>query len=201
MSDTMPQEFTHCSECAQQYPHTELIRYRDDRICPNCKESYFQRVRDAWEGGETPQSTGLNYASIASRFSASIVDGLIMGLFQMLLNLVFLGSLLGTIGLAKIPEHMLAGSVIVSMLSVGIGVAYYVLFLGLKGATPGKMLLRIKVVRPDGQPITYRQAFWRYIGTMISALILLIGYFMAFYDVEKRTLHDRIAGTRVIDAD
>jgi uncharacterized RDD family membrane protein YckC len=201
MSDTIPQERTQCSVCAQHYPQIELIRYHNDRICPNCKESYFQRVQDAWEGQETPCSSGLNYASIGSRFSASIVDGLILGVCQMSLNLMFIGNLLGNIDTEKVNGQMMTGSLMVTMLSLCIGVAYYVFFLGSKGATPGKMLLKIKVVNPDGQPITYNQAFWRYIGTMISTLTLLIGYFMAFTDIERRTLHDRIAGTRVIDAD
>jgi uncharacterized RDD family membrane protein YckC len=76
---------------------------------------------------------------------------------------------------------------------------YYVLFLGWKGATPGKMLLKIKVVRPDGSPISYGTAFLRYIGVFISSIILGIGYIMAFFDKENRTLHDRIAGTRVVE--
>jgi hypothetical protein len=34
---------------------------------------------------------------------------------------------------------------------------------------------------------------------LVSRLSLLFGYIMAINDDEKRTLHDRIAGTRVID--
>jgi uncharacterized RDD family membrane protein YckC len=118
---------------------------------------------------------------------------------QMCLNLVLVGSLLGAAySKPEAATQALGGSMIVTLLSLIIGVAYYVFFIGWKGATPGKMLLKIKVVRPDGQPVGYGQSFLRYIGYMASSIILGIGYLMAIWDDEKRALHDRIASTRVI---
>ncbi|HET6371045.1 MAG TPA: RDD family protein, partial [Nitrospiria bacterium] len=38
----------------------------------------------------------------------------------------------------------------------------------------------------------------RYFAEILSGIILCIGYIMAAFDDEKRALHDRICGTRVI---
>ena len=71
-------------------------------------------------------------------------------------------------------------------------------FLGKFGATPGKMACKLKVVRPDGERISYARALGRHFAEMLSGIILYIGYIMAAFDEEKRTLHDRICDTRVI---
>jgi uncharacterized RDD family membrane protein YckC len=38
----------------------------------------------------------------------------------------------------------------------------------------------------------------RHFAKILSGIILYIGYLMAFWDDEKRALHDRICSTRVI---
>jgi uncharacterized RDD family membrane protein YckC len=75
---------------------------------------------------------------------------------------------------------------------------YGIFFLGRFAATPGKMAIGAKVVREDGSRIGYGLATGRVFAEMISGLILLIGYIMAAFDEEKRTLHDRICSTRVV---
>ena len=41
-------------------------------------------------------------------------------------------------------------------------------------------------------------AFGRHFAKYLSAMILLIGYIMAAFDDQRRTLHDRICETRVV---
>lgn len=60
------------------------------------------------------------------------------------------------------------------------------------------MATSVKVVNEDGTPITMGRSALRYLAKMLSGLILCIGYIMAAFDEEKRTLHDRLCGTRVI---
>jgi len=185
-----------CTVCQRPFPENELVKYHNDLVCVQCKDSYFQHIRE----GITPESSAeLHYSSVRRRFAALWIDGLILMAVQMCLNLVLVGSLLGAAySKPEAAAQALGGSMIVTLLSLIIGVAYYVFFIGWKGATPGKMLLKIKVVRPDGQPVGYGQSFLRYIGYMASSIILGIGYLMAIWDDEKRALHDRIASTRVI---
>ncbi len=75
---------------------------------------------------------------------------------------------------------------------------YEVGFVGWRGQTPGKMLLGLKIIRADGGEVDYIKSFIRWIGKMISGLLLGIGYIMAAFTENKRALHDYIAGTRVV---
>jgi len=89
-----------------------------------------------------------------------------------------------------------------------------------RGQTVGKLLLRIRVVRPDGTPVTRRQAWLRAgvrfagvvvilgvtmsapaFGTLAYLLVAFIGYVPALVTVERTALHDLLARTRVIRAD
>ena len=66
------------------------------------------------------------------------------------------------------------------------------------GATPGKLLLRLRVVSANGT-VTSGRAFGRAFAEFVTFMVpLYIGYFMAAFDDEKRALHDRICDTRVI---
>ena len=84
------------------------------------------------------------------------------------------------------------------LLNVIVGCSYETFFIARLGATPGKMALGLKVVRPDGGPITVGRAAGRYFAKMISGMILMIGYIIAGFDSQKRALHDMICDTRVI---
>ncbi|TBH17451.1 RDD family protein [Thermus thermamylovorans] len=79
------------------------------------------------------------------------------------------------------------------------GWAYYVAFTALYGATPGKMALGLKVVRPDGRPVDWLTAFVREVpGKTLSALPLLLGYLWALFHPRRQTWHDLIADTLVV---
>jgi uncharacterized RDD family membrane protein YckC len=85
-------------------------------------------------------------------------------------------------------------------LSIAIGLAYEVYFLSTRAATPGKMVLGLKVIRADGGPISPALAAGRYFAVWLSYLTLCIGFIIAGFDREKRALHDHICLTRVIHA-
>lgn len=65
-------------------------------------------------------------------------------------------------------------------------------------ATIGKMALDIRVIDTDGHRLSSQKAIVRYLGKIISAVILMIGYIMAAFDSKKQALHDKIATTYVI---
>jgi uncharacterized RDD family membrane protein YckC len=75
---------------------------------------------------------------------------------------------------------------------------YSAFFVGTYGATPGKMVCRIKIVNADGSKVSYGKAIGRYFAELLNAFTLYIGYIIAAFDDEKRTLHDRICNTRVV---
>jgi uncharacterized RDD family membrane protein YckC len=62
------------------------------------------------------------------------------------------------------------------------------------------MALKVRVVRPDGSPITSGQAWGRAAMKMIFGCIWFADYLPAFFTQEKTTLHDLVASTRVVDS-
>lgn len=85
------------------------------------------------------------------------------------------------------------------ILAIIVGVSYPVLFIGLRGQTPGKMALGIKVVKPGRQAPGMGTAILREIlGKFLSGIALGLGYAWAGWDPCKQGWHDKIAGTYVI---
>lgn len=77
--------------------------------------------------------------------------------------------------------------------------AYYVAFTALYGATPGKMLLGIRVVKTDGRPVDWLTALMReVVGKTLSTLPLALGYLWAFFHPKRQAWHDLIADTLVV---
>lgn len=76
---------------------------------------------------------------------------------------------------------------------------YETVGVGLYGCTPGKAALGLRVVGPDGTvPIGVGRGLVRTLARMVSGMVLYIGYLMALWDDERRTLHDIMADTRVV---
>ncbi len=65
-------------------------------------------------------------------------------------------------------------------------------------ATPGKFLLRIYVTDMQGQKLSFWRAIGRYLGKIVSSLILNIGYLLALFTAKKQALHDLLAHTIVV---
>ena len=65
-------------------------------------------------------------------------------------------------------------------------------------ATPGKFLLRMYVTDMQGNPIGFWRALGRYLGKIVSSLILHLGYLLAAFTFKKQALHDILAHTLVI---
>jgi uncharacterized RDD family membrane protein YckC len=88
-------------------------------------------------------------------------------------------------------------SVTLLPLALLLGVLYHVYFWSVKGATPGKELLDLRVVAEDGRsPIPLGSAVRRALGYLLGVASLGIGFLMVAFS--GRGLHDRIAGTRVV---
>ena len=77
--------------------------------------------------------------------------------------------------------------------------AYFALFHSSEWqATPGKKFFRLKVVNALGDRVGFALACTRFFFTIISALMLGVGFVVAAFDPQKRTLHDRWTGTFVV---
>lgn len=57
---------------------------------------------------------------------------------------------------------------------------------------------RLQVVTAEGKPLSWGLAIFRYTLAWPSVLCFGIGIFWAFFDLDRLFLHDRLAGTRVV---
>ena len=64
----------------------------------------------------------------------------------------------------------------------------------------GKRLFRLYVVRTDGSRVGPGRALARHLASLLSMLILGIGFLMIAFRQDKRGLHDLICDTVVIPA-
>jgi len=67
-----------------------------------------------------------------------------------------------------------------------------------KNASPGKLLLQIKVTDTKGNPIGFGRALWRNIAKITCILTLGLGYLAGFLDRKQQCFHDKLARTLVI---
>lgn len=67
-----------------------------------------------------------------------------------------------------------------------------------KGRTPGKRLLGMRVVRLDGKPIGWYVALERFGGYAAGLATGLLGFLQIYWDDNRQTIQDRIAGTVVV---
>jgi uncharacterized RDD family membrane protein YckC len=63
----------------------------------------------------------------------------------------------------------------------------------------GKQLMKIKVVGQNGERLSLAQSAKRNLAKSVSR-VLYIGFVWMFWDKKKQTLHDKFAGTYVVDA-
>lgn len=124
------------------------------------------------------------YMGFWVRFVAAIIDAVILGAIFTILSLpAFIGSMFFPFRFIWFPLPWL----------------YYWLFTGLKGQTPGKMVVGIKVVDARGEkPELGTAAVREIIGRFISGAVFCLGYLWIAIDEEKRGWHDSIASTHVV---
>lgn len=83
---------------------------------------------------------------------------------------------------------------------LGMNVAYVGVFTANGGQTLGKMLCGVRAVG-DGGAISFGQALLRTVVAMAGGAMLGIGFLPILFGGERRAVHDRLAGTRVVRAD
>jgi uncharacterized RDD family membrane protein YckC len=168
---------------------------------------------DSAPGGQARILTGeavhldVRLAGLGSRALARMIDTVVqVVLTYLLLLVVFLGiALLGYVG-AVTPDEAITDAA--SLLAIAVGLlGYPVLFETLiRGRTPGKLILGLRVVRDDGGPITFRHAMTRALvgfaiewpGLIGAPLTWIATIWIMIVSPAGKRLGDHVAGTVVI---
>ena len=167
---------------------------------------------------EIPASGQLVLAGWWRRAGAALLDGLVIGLIAGVLFLI-LGIVFAAAGLfegeSADPSNGAIAAVIGTFFVVGLGfmvasLLYAPLMMSkTNGQTLGRMATGIRVVRTDGQPMTFGWSMlrevavkWLLIGTIAGSFTLglaaLLDYLWPLWDEENRALHDFVVQTRTV---
>jgi uncharacterized RDD family membrane protein YckC len=202
----------HAPQCAitgKIVPEDELVEIQGQRVCAEGKAILMARLAS----GEAMPGE-LDRPTVLRRFGCIFLDGLIIGV-----PLVIIQAAVGG-GAPAAGPTVVAG--FIALVGWAVQLFYFGAMHAAGGQTVGKKAGKTMVVNLDGSAISPTTAYIRafaYIGpNVLSAIALLLGsvalvgiaslivglwfltdVIMALVDTDKqRSLHDRIAGTRVV---
>jgi uncharacterized RDD family membrane protein YckC len=136
----------------------------------------------------------VEYAGFWIRFWASIIDSILL----MMITYPILYAVYGWAGLDYGDAMKTTGFVDI-LLTWILPVVAVIWFWVAKQATPGKMLLSLRVVdAKTGGSLSVGQSIARYLGYFVSSIPLGLGLIWVGFDSKKQGWHDKIAGTVVV---
>jgi len=198
----LPAEF--CGHCGHELPASDKVASTQanaadldlkntDPDRPDRQPAPLERRKPGMRKRKNEEPAGFGV-----RLVAAVVDGMILGIPLFLTTLVwgtFALSATGT-GPRSLPSFSFP---LLAIAFPMLCLFYFVFFWGYRGATPGKSLLAIVVESEEGEsPIGFQRAALRALGYVASLLMMGLGFVLIAFSDDKRGLHDRIAGTRVI---
>lgn len=146
------------------------------------------------------------YAGFWKRVAASFIDSFIATALSYMVQIpmmMIFGVGMAGLGSGDDPFASATGIAMIALIyviAIGIPLLYFSwMHSSVNQASLGKMAVGIKVVRTDGQRITFWRAFGRYFAYMLGGFTLGIGYVMAAFTERKQALHDMISDTLVVD--
>ncbi len=133
-----------------------------------------QPVQDYTGKGSGPR------AGFWRRFAGLLIDFILVGIVTAILRV-----------LLKTPGELIG---------IVIEAGYFTYLVGSpRGQTFGMSAMGIRVISlADGQSIGYGRAFVRWIGMIVSAIVIYIGYLWMLWDRESQTWQDKFAGSVVV---
>ena len=138
-----------------------------------------------------------------SRSVAFILDLFILNILYLVLALV--GAWAVGIGLRAVHLESPSTDLVHFLIGLYLWVwfllflSYFIFFLACGGQTPAKMILKLRVMREDQQPVSWQRALLRTLGYLLSGPLLIgLGFVIIAFHPRKMALHDLIAGTMVV---
>jgi uncharacterized RDD family membrane protein YckC len=134
------------------------------------------------------------YAGFWIRTGATMIDAILI----MLITFPILVSIYGWAYFDSTQTGLIAGP-IDFLLSWVLPAVATILFWLKKQATPGKMVVSLKVVDANtGNALSVGQSIGRYFAYFVSLLPLGLGFIWVAFDSKKQSWHDKLTNTVVI---
>ena len=129
--------------------------------------------------------------SLARRLASSLYDILMLAALVLVATFPFL-AIFGD-STAGWRRHVLQLWVLV------VAGAYFTWFWTHGGQTLPMKTWKLRLVRRDGAPVSTARAVHRYLLATLGLLAAGLGFLWALVDRDRQFLHDRLAGTAIID--
>jgi uncharacterized RDD family membrane protein YckC len=131
----------------------------------------------------------LQYVSVWPRAGALIIDSIIIGVVFGIVGAIF----------GLFSQNAQSASGVVYLLLGILAFGYFIVMEAMWGATLGKMLLRLRVVKTDGSPISWSESVIRNLLRIIDGLFdYLVGAILIWTSPLRQRLGDRAAKTVVV---
>jgi uncharacterized RDD family membrane protein YckC len=154
---------------------------------------------------DTPENVAFGYrvAGIGSRFLAALVDTILIGVLQVVVNLAVLliARYLFGFSLTDDTSGLTWLLAIFGLIAFAFLWGYYIFFEMLwNGQSPGKRWVGLRVMRANGTPITLSESIIRNLVRLVDFLPAYygLGVVVMFIDSQTRRLGDLAAGTVVV---
>ena len=172
-----------CHVCLNHFPQESLMYYQERWICENCRPDFFKNLSQL---GVHFRAVRRAVGTLPRRFAAWLIDIL---LFVLLAKSIWIT--LANAGVID-PSYFMSPRYL--LIEVAGALVWWTLFVWIGGTTPGKWALHLRVVTSAADE---RAGFLAALKRALASLIPF-GFFVAFFNPDRRTLSDRLAGTRVI---
>ncbi len=187
VSEPQPEPTTSNAQPSMMFPGNTVPNAPPTRAAPNADMTRYQ------------------LADFGTRFIAYFIDGLVilLAILPILLFVMPLPSVTPEMTEAEIIEIVADYQNRALIITFLIQSAYYVYFLARnEGQTIGKRVMKIRVARLDGRPISFLDAALRnVIGYALSGFFLFAGFFWPLIDSKRQAWHDKLVNTVVIKAE
>ncbi len=138
------------------------------------------------------QIENMEYVGFWARVGASLIDTILVGIIILPPLMYFYGNAYWT------SERFIQGpaDLLLTWILPAIAIMLFWVF---RQATPGKMLIRAKIVdAKTGQKPGVEKLIGRYLGYFVSTIPPCLGFLWVAFDKRKQGWHDKIGGTVVV---
>lgn len=136
----------------------------------------------------------ISLAPFSKRLFAFLIDEFIVGILILIIFYEQISNLLTPDDVTNLAPLFLVPQTVIRLF-------YHTFFIYYYGATLGKKALKIKCINQDKQNPDFWASLSRALVRFFSEAIFYLGFVWAFFDPLRRTWHDRVAKTLVINVE
>jgi uncharacterized RDD family membrane protein YckC len=177
-----------CLICSRPVCHACLQNERGKILCPEHRGA--AETPGECVAGTIPYEID-DCADFGTRAVAYVIDGLLLTIAVSLIYRIY-------ITFDSIEQSFLSNFIGMNLVFVVFFGVYCTILVGWRGQTMGHAAVGIKVLGENGGPVSYWQAFIRWVGYFICTLSFFIGFLALARDPRRQGWHDKIARTVVV---